>query len=159
MRIAQQETFAPIMLVMSFDTVDEAISLANGTRYGLGASVFGRDKRQCNYVVDRLQCGMVATNDFGSYYLNQGLPFGGVKSSGYGRFAGVEGLRGLCNLKAVTMDRWHGGIQTTIPPPLRYPVRSGDRAWAFVRGLIALAYAHAPSERLKGVWDLIKASL
>lgn len=63
MRIAQQEVFAPIMLVMTYrGDVKDAIRLANGTRYGLGASVFGRDKKQCDQVVEGLECGMVCTN-------------------------------------------------------------------------------------------------
>lgn len=62
MAIAQQEIFAPVMTVIKYDTLDEAVEIANGTRYGLGASVFGRDKRECRYVMDRLECGMVCSN-------------------------------------------------------------------------------------------------
>ena len=62
MAIAQQEIFAPVMTVLMYDTLDEAVALANGTRYGLGASVFGRSKRDCRYVMDRLECGMVCSN-------------------------------------------------------------------------------------------------
>lgn len=62
MAIAQQEIFAPVMTVLKFDTLDEAVEIANGTRYGLGASVFGKDKRECRYVMDRLECGMVCSN-------------------------------------------------------------------------------------------------
>jgi acyl-CoA reductase-like NAD-dependent aldehyde dehydrogenase len=62
MAIAQQEIFAPIMAVMRYDTLEEAVELANGTRYGLGASVFGRSRHECRYVMDRLECGMVCSN-------------------------------------------------------------------------------------------------
>jgi len=62
MAIAQQEIFAPVMTVLKYDTLDEAVALANGTRYGLGASVFGRSKKDCRYVMDRLECGMVCSN-------------------------------------------------------------------------------------------------
>ena len=62
MLIAQQEIFAPVMTVLKYDTLDEAIAIANGTRYGLGASVFGKSKRDCRYVMDRLDCGMVCSN-------------------------------------------------------------------------------------------------
>ena len=51
------------------------------------------------------QAGMTSINDFGSTYMCQSLPFGGVKHSGFDRFAGVEGLRGLCVPKAVCQDR------------------------------------------------------
>jgi len=62
MRIAQQEIFAPVMTVMRYETLDEAIALANGTRYGLGAAVFGRSQKECRYVMDGLECGMVCSN-------------------------------------------------------------------------------------------------
>lgn len=48
---------------------------------------------------------MTTINDFATSYMNQSLPFGGVKESGFDRFAGVEGLRGLCNIKSVCQDR------------------------------------------------------
>ena len=51
------------------------------------------------------QAGMTSINDFGSTYMCQSLPFGGVKDSGFDRFAGIEGLRGLCVPKAVCQDR------------------------------------------------------
>ena len=54
MAIAQQEVFAPVMTVMKYDTVLEAISIANGTRYGLGASVFGRNQADCRFVAHRV---------------------------------------------------------------------------------------------------------
>lgn len=62
MRIANQEIFAPVMTVLKYDSLDEAVSIANGTRYGLGASVFGKNKPHCRYVVDNIQSGMVCTN-------------------------------------------------------------------------------------------------
>ncbi|GAA5972474.1 hypothetical protein JCM3765_001212, partial [Sporobolomyces pararoseus] len=158
MLIAQQEIFAPVMTVLKYDTLDEAVEIANGTRYGLGASVFGKSKRDCRYVMDRLECGMVCSNDFGVFYLNQSLPFGGAKASGNaGRFAGPEGLRGLCNLKAVCEDRFHGTVQTGIPPLLSYPIKSGKGAWKFVSGLVGFVYGKDSSQRLGGIWKLISA--
>ena len=53
-----------------------------------------------------IQAGMTSINDFGSTYMCQSLPFGGVKDSGFDRFAGIEGLRGLCVPKAVCQDRY-----------------------------------------------------
>jgi len=61
--------FAPIALVMPYDTIDEAIEIANGTRYALGASVFGPDKYECLDVAKQLECGMVSINDFGVFYV------------------------------------------------------------------------------------------
>lgn len=121
--------FAPIMLVIPYDSIDEAIAIANGTRYGLGAAVFGPDQKDCLTVARLLECGMVSVNDFAITYLNQDMPFGGVKGSGYGRFAGPEGLRGLCNSKAIVVDRWPWLVQTSIPRTLDYPIRSLVQSW------------------------------
>ncbi len=81
MAIANEELFAPIFLIMPFPhaNLDAALTIANSTRYGLGSSIFGSSLDQCQYIADRLQAGMVNINDFGVSYLNQGLPFGGVK--------------------------------------------------------------------------------
>jgi len=61
--------FAPVALVMPYDSVDEAVEIANGTRYGLGASVFGPDPELCHNVARMLECGMVSVNDFGVSYV------------------------------------------------------------------------------------------
>lgn len=63
MQIAQEELFAPVFLVIAYDTVPEAVALANGTRYGLGSSVFGNDKRECFDVASKMQAGMVNINE------------------------------------------------------------------------------------------------
>ena len=62
--------FAPIALVMPYENIDEAIEIANSTRYALGASVFGPDKYECLDVAKRLESGMVAINDFGVFYVS-----------------------------------------------------------------------------------------
>lgn len=82
MEIAQNETFAPICVLMPANTVDEAINIANSANFGLGGSVYGRNKAHIDRVINEMKCGMIAVNDFASFYLNQSLPFGGVRSSG-----------------------------------------------------------------------------
>lgn len=61
--------FAPVAMLMRYDTIEDAIEIANGTRYGLGASVFGPDQEECLKVAKRLECGMVSVNDFGVFYV------------------------------------------------------------------------------------------
>lgn len=82
MRIAQEEVFAPICVLMRADSVDDALVIANSTSYALGASIFGsagsEDVEKC---VQGVRAGMVSVNDFGVYYAVQ-LPFGGVAGSG-----------------------------------------------------------------------------
>ncbi|KAK0570236.1 Meiotic Sister-Chromatid recombination aldehyde dehydrogenase [Tilletia horrida] len=154
MKIAQEEVFAPIMLIMPFDTLDEAIEIANSTRYGLGSSVFGAKREECHYVAQRLRAGMTNINDFGVSYLAQSLPFGGVKASGYGRFGGPEGLLGLTTPKAVTEDRFFRTVRTGIPPPLDYPLQ--PQSWAFVRSLVEFAYGSGLVQRARGIFGLIR---
>lgn len=63
MEIVKEELFAPVMTVLCYDTVDEGIAMLNKGRYGLGGSVFGNDKRECQRVAASLQCGMVSINE------------------------------------------------------------------------------------------------
>jgi acyl-CoA reductase-like NAD-dependent aldehyde dehydrogenase len=98
MKIAREEVFAPIALLMRVETIEEAIAVANSTIYGLGGSVFGSNRKDVERVINGMETVGMAVNDFGTFYLCQ-LPFGGTKGSGYGRFTGAEGLRNLCNAK------------------------------------------------------------
>ena len=151
MAIAQEELFAPICVMMRASSVDDAIAIANSTSYSLGASVFGG--RDTNKVVRGVRAGMVSVNDFGSFYAVQ-LPFGGVAGSGYGRFAGEEGLRSLCNVKAVCQDRFWG-VSTSIPPPHQYPIANTTRAWTAATGIIALGYGNI-QQKSTGLWNILR---
>lgn len=156
MRIAQEEVFAPICVLMRADSVDDALAMANSTAYALGASVFGdaagADVEKC---VRGVRAGMVSVNDFAVYYTVQ-LPFGGVAGSGYGRFAGEEGLRALCNVKSVCRDRWPRlGVRTTIPGAMDYPARSAATAWRFCRGMAELGYGEG-WRRVEGLWRMVR---
>ncbi|KAH9864748.1 hypothetical protein IAQ61_008693 [Plenodomus lingam] len=145
MAIAQTELFAPIFLLMRAESVADAISIANSTPYALGASVYGSSTRDLELVAQSVHAGMVAINDFAVFYMVQ-LPFGGTKSSGYGRFAGKEGLRSVCNQKSITRDRWSwAGIKTAIPPPMDIPLKgrgAGEKAWGMAQGIVWLGYGN-----------------
>ncbi|CAM9744435.1 unnamed protein product [Discosporangium mesarthrocarpum] len=96
---------------------------------------------------------MTNINDFGVNYLVQTLPFGGVKDSGSGRFAGPEGLRECCLLKSVTVDCFP--FSTVIPEPLLYPVtRSGA---LFSKNLTTFTYSTSALGQLSGILGMIKA--
>jgi acyl-CoA reductase-like NAD-dependent aldehyde dehydrogenase len=143
MAIAQTELFAPVFMLMRADSIDDAIAIANSTIYALGSSVYGTSTRDLEHVARQLHAGMVAVNDFAVFYMVQ-LPFGGRKGSGYGRFAGKEGLRSLCNQKSITRDRWAwAGIKTAIPPPMDVPLageRAMEKAWGMAQGIVWLGY-------------------
>jgi hypothetical protein len=95
---------------------------------------------------------MAAVNDFATTYMAQSLPFGGVKDSGFDRFAGPEGLRGCCYVKSYVED----GVplaRTDIPPPLQYPLK--PYAFAFIDGLISLIYGVRVREKVSGLGKLL----
>jgi aldehyde dehydrogenase (NAD+) len=100
--IAQQEIFGPVLAAMPFDTEEQAIAIANGSRYGLVAGVWTRDGGRQLRLARRLACGQVFVNNYGAGGGIE-LPFGGVKSSGYGREKGFEALAGFTRLKTVAI--------------------------------------------------------
>jgi aldehyde dehydrogenase (NAD+) len=98
MRIAKEETFGPVATVFKYDTLDEAIRMANDTDYGLSAVISGEPSEAAK-VAPKLRAGMVAINNWGP---SPGAPFGGYKQSGNGREAGLFGLRDFMEVKAIS---------------------------------------------------------
>lgn len=154
MQLMQEEAFGPIMPIMKFNTDEEVIRLANDSKYGLGCAVFSGKQFRARKIASQIQCGVVAVNDFASNYMCQSLPFGGVKDSGFGRFAGIEGLRACCLIKSVVEDRWWPYIKTVIPKPIRYPV-SGT-AFEFQQSLVEALYSQNIWDRLRALIDVVK---
>ena len=100
---------------------------------------------------------MSAVNDLeGCTYMSQSLPFGGHKKSGYDRFAGPEGLRGLCNVRSVCEDLVPF-IRNSIPPPMQYP--SSGVGPEFAQGLIKMFYSTSLLGNISGIIDLIRYSI
>jgi succinate-semialdehyde dehydrogenase/glutarate-semialdehyde dehydrogenase len=97
----EEEVFGPIAAVTSFSDVEEAIVLANQTRFGLGASIYSRNIQKAEKIAHELDCGTVTINSM--VRSKPGLPFGGIKASGYGRELSEFGLQEFCNLKAVSV--------------------------------------------------------
>jgi len=93
MRIMREETFGPLLPVMAFNSEQHAATLANDCDFGLNASVWSRDIAKAERVARQLQVGNWAVNDVIKNIGHAGLPFGGVKNSGFGRCHGAEGLR------------------------------------------------------------------
>jgi aldehyde dehydrogenase (NAD+) len=100
--IAQQEIFGPVLAAMPFDGEEEAIATANGTPYGLVAGVWTSDGARQLRLARRLNCGQVFVNNYGAGGGVE-LPFGGVRSSGYGREKGFEALLGFTRLKTIAI--------------------------------------------------------
>ena len=97
MDVYHQEVFGPVAMVYRYSDVEEALRIANDTRFGLSGSVWGTDPHEASQVADRIEAGMVYVNEHGT--TRAGLPFGGVKSSGYGRELGRWGMSEFVNTK------------------------------------------------------------
>ncbi len=98
MRIAKEEIFGPVATIIPYDSLDEAIEIANDTSYGLSACITG-DPAKAADVVPALRAGMVAINNWGP---TPGAPFGGYKQSGNGREGGLYGLKDFMEMKAIS---------------------------------------------------------
>ncbi len=103
MRIWQEEVFGPVLPVVSFDTDEKAVQMANDTKYGLGAYVYTRDKKKALKTASKIDTGMVSINT--ASYLQPSSPFGGYKDSGLGREHGKFGFRELTQVKVVAAER------------------------------------------------------
>ncbi|GAA3112308.1 aldehyde dehydrogenase [Pseudonocardia yunnanensis] len=98
MRISREEIFGPVITVIPFDDVDDAVRIANDSEYGLAGSVWTSDSDAGNAVARRVRTGMVGINGFMPDYA---APFGGYKASGIGREFGPEGLSAYTEIKAI----------------------------------------------------------
>jgi aldehyde dehydrogenase (NAD+) len=101
MTIAQEEVFGPVLVVLKFTEPEEAISLANGTNYGLVAGVYTNDLSLAHWTANRLEAGQVFVNQW--YAGGVETPFGGVKYSGYGREKGQEALLNYVQTKNIAI--------------------------------------------------------
>ena len=96
MRIAQEEIFGPVVVVIPFDGVDEAVDIANDSPYGLSGAVYARDPRLAESIARRVKSGQVAINGWDMCFVQ---PYGGYKQSGLGREGGVEGAMAYLEIK------------------------------------------------------------
>jgi acyl-CoA reductase-like NAD-dependent aldehyde dehydrogenase len=100
----QEETFGPTMTLSRVKDMDEAVAKANGTRYGLGSTVFSKARGM--ELAERIRSGMTAVNGVISFASIPSLPFGGVGDSGFGRIHGPDGLKEFTYAKAIARQRF-----------------------------------------------------
>jgi acyl-CoA reductase-like NAD-dependent aldehyde dehydrogenase len=143
MRIMREETFGPVLPIMPFDTDDEAIHLANDSDYGLGASVWTRDRARAEALARRIQAGSVMINDAVSCFGVSEAPHGGVKASGIGRTRGIFGLEEMVRTKYVDSDRLPGMKKI-------WWYRYGEGFGRQMEGFVDLMFARSWGKRLKG---------
>jgi aldehyde dehydrogenase (NAD+) len=103
MRIAQEEIFGPVLSVLSYGSEDEAVQIANGTKYGLNACVWTSDVSRAVRLARRIQAGQVTINGFGSRGVI-GAPWGGYKHSGFGRTMSAESVLDYTQIKTVVIN-------------------------------------------------------
>jgi succinate-semialdehyde dehydrogenase/glutarate-semialdehyde dehydrogenase len=102
MKILSEEVFGPVAPIITVRDEDEAVSAANDTEYGLGASIWSRDLKRAERIAARIQAGCIAINDM--VKSDPRLPFGGVKKSGIGRELSHFGLKEFVNIKTVVVE-------------------------------------------------------
>lgn len=102
MRIAQEEVFGPVLCLIRFRTAEDAVAIANDTRFGLAAGVWTRDIRRAHQVASRLRAGTVWINTYRK--TNYASPFGGFKESGVGRENGIETMKEYTEVKSVWVN-------------------------------------------------------
>ncbi|KAJ9474263.1 putative Potassium-activated aldehyde dehydrogenase, mitochondrial (putative) [Pseudozyma hubeiensis] len=106
MKIYTEETFGPVLSLITFDSIDQAVEIANTPEYGLAASVYTKNHTLGLHVADRIDAGQVHINAQ-PVHDDPVMPHGGWKSSGYGRFNGVEGVKEFTQTKGITVQEGH----------------------------------------------------
>jgi succinate-semialdehyde dehydrogenase/glutarate-semialdehyde dehydrogenase len=104
MKIMTEETFGPVLPIMAFKTLEEALALANDCEYGLTASVWTRNRTKAGWLAERIEAGTVTVNDHMFSFTDPKAIWGGVKKTGVGRSHGPYGLLDISNIKLVSTD-------------------------------------------------------
>lgn len=144
-RIEREEIFGPAVTVGAFGDEDEAVRLANGSSFGLGASVWTRDLDRAKRVARRLEAGSVWTNDVSYSYGTGQASWGGTKESGFGRTHSKHGLYELSRVKFADLDRGR------VPVPWWFPYDEG--VLDGFRGMAGVLYGQGLARRLGAAWE------
>jgi succinate-semialdehyde dehydrogenase/glutarate-semialdehyde dehydrogenase len=146
MKMMQEETFGPFLAIMGVDSDDEAIRLANDSQYGLGSSVWTRDTKAGEAIAHRLKAGSVMVNNAIQSGGCVTLPFGGEGDSGVGRAQGEQAYFHYVATKSVM----------TCPDSSDLWMPYEPNTAGFFKGLTRLFYARKPTEKVRGLVDLIR---
>lgn len=98
MEVAQEEIFGPVFSVIAYDDIDDAVRIANDSKYGLYGTIFTSDSDLAHSVAQRVRVGQFGIN---GTFPKLAAPYGGMKQSGYGRVGGIEGMLELSNIKVI----------------------------------------------------------
>ena len=150
MTIATEETFGPVIPVIRVRDAEEALRLANDSRYGLGSSIFSRNKQRAWQLAQDLQTGSVCINDSLINFIVPEAPMGGCKESGFGYRHGAEGIRKFCQQKTIVVDRF--GLKEEFP---WYP--TSQRKAKQIRHLLNLLCHSGFRHKLRALRDLARS--
>jgi acyl-CoA reductase-like NAD-dependent aldehyde dehydrogenase len=147
MRVMREETFGPVLPVMPFDSESQAVQLANDSEYGLGASIWTRNRRRGEQLARQIHAGTVMVNDALSSFGIAEAPHGGMRMSGVGRTHGRFGLEEMVRIKYVDTDRMPGRKKV-------WWYGYGERCPQQMEALIDLMFAGRMGQRWRGAWKV-----
>jgi acyl-CoA reductase-like NAD-dependent aldehyde dehydrogenase len=151
MDVCREATFAPLLAVMPFDRLDDALRMNEQCPYGLGASIFTRNTARAEELAPRLKAGMVTINDVMMPTAHPATPFGGRGDSGYGVTQGAEGLLEMTVPQVVSV---RGG---TYRPHYEMAVGQVRHQEALLRSLLDAAHAPGLGRRVRGFFGVLGA--
>ncbi|WP_437688208.1 aldehyde dehydrogenase family protein [Sorangium sp. So ce176] len=128
MTVMREEIFGPVVPIMKVRDEEEAVRIANDSPLGLHAYVFSRDKTRARAVAERIEAGTVMINDVLVSYCAPEAPFGGIKSSGYGRVHSDDSLRAMCYARHVNHERFAMPLNSPLLFPYTTAKYRGMRA-------------------------------
>jgi acyl-CoA reductase-like NAD-dependent aldehyde dehydrogenase len=140
MKVMTEETFGPVLPVMKVRDADEAVRLANDTRYGLNSSVFSKDIAKGEQVARRLHAGNACVNDALMNYLALEAPFGGANESGLGARHGDAGIRKYCATQTILVTRFGLKRELTMFPNTAFKAKAFEK-------LMVLMWGRRPRKR------------
>jgi coniferyl-aldehyde dehydrogenase len=116
MRVMREEVFGPLLPVITYRTLDEAIAFVNARPRPLGLYYFGHHRADIDRVLERTTSGGVTLNDVAVHFLQEGLPAGGIGASGMGAYHGRDGFETFSHKKAIFEQARVSGLELLMPP-------------------------------------------
>jgi acyl-CoA reductase-like NAD-dependent aldehyde dehydrogenase len=148
MKLMKEETFGPLLPVIPYDNIEEAIKIANSTTYGLSGAVFTRDIEEGRKIASKIKTGSVNINDALITFAVPALPFGGIKESGIGFYHSEIGLRAFTDIKSITEN-----TNKAKKEFYHYPVLEGS-----LEGMVdamKFMYSQSTSQKIKAFFKVL----